>query len=81
MYQLLCFSFLALSLLPPPVQSWSLTTRSNRSLRTTELFVMAESQEKPKHVVIAGAGVIGLSTSYYLAKNFNMRTTVVDPTG
>lgn len=34
-----------------------------------------------QHVVIAGAGVIGLSTSYYLAKNFGVRSTVVDPTG
>lgn len=39
------------------------------------------SNQKPQHVVIAGAGVIGLSTSYYLAKNFGIRTTVVDPTG
>jgi glycine/D-amino acid oxidase-like deaminating enzyme len=36
---------------------------------------------KPTHVVIAGAGVIGTSTAYYLAKNYGIRSTIVDPTG
>jgi glycine/D-amino acid oxidase-like deaminating enzyme len=39
------------------------------------------SDDAPQHVVVAGAGVIGLSTSYYLATNFGIHTTVVDPTG
>ena len=41
----------------------------------------SDDDARPQHVVVAGAGVIGLSTSYYLAKNFGIRTTVVDPTG
>ena len=34
-----------------------------------------------QHVVIAGAGIIGTCTAYYLAKNHLIRTTLVDPTG
>mmetsp|Transcript_8763 Transcript_8763/g.18926 ORF Transcript_8763/g.18926 Transcript_8763/m.18926 type:complete len:464 (+) Transcript_8763:101-1492(+) len=34
-----------------------------------------------QHVVIAGAGVIGVSTAYYLAKQFGVATTLIDPTG
>lgn len=34
-----------------------------------------------QHVVIAGAGVIGVSTAYYLAKEFGVATTLIDPTG
>lgn len=34
-----------------------------------------------KHVVIAGGGVIGTCTSYYLAKNFGISSTIVDPSG
>jgi len=37
--------------------------------------------EPPQHVVIAGAGVVGTSTAYFLAKNYGVRTTLVDPTG
>lgn len=37
--------------------------------------------DKPKHVVIAGAGVIGTSTAYFLASNYGIRSTIVDPTG
>jgi glycine/D-amino acid oxidase-like deaminating enzyme len=37
--------------------------------------------ETPKHVLIAGAGVIGLSTAYYLQKKFGISTTLVDPSG
>ena len=36
---------------------------------------------KPSHVVIAGAGVIGTSTAYYLAHMFGISCTVVDQTG
>ena len=35
----------------------------------------------PSTVVIAGAGVIGTSTAYYLAKNFNIKSVLVDITG
>jgi glycine/D-amino acid oxidase-like deaminating enzyme len=34
-----------------------------------------------QRVVIAGAGVIGVSTAYYLAKEFGVATTLIDPTG
>lgn len=43
---------------------------------------MSADFEKPKHVVIAGAGVIGLSTAYYLVKDHDLESiTLVDPTG
>ena len=34
-----------------------------------------------QRVVVAGAGVIGISTAYYLAKDFGVATTLIDPTG
>jgi glycine/D-amino acid oxidase-like deaminating enzyme len=37
--------------------------------------------DRPAHVVIAGAGVIGISTAYYLATQHNIACTLVDPTG
>ena len=41
-----------------------------------------ESGHDPvQRVVIAGAGVIGISTAYYLAKDFGVATTLIDPTG
>jgi len=65
-----------------PLPSWSWPT-SRALSRSNKLKMMSSASEEghPQHVVIAGAGVIGLSTSYYLAKNFGIRTTVVDPTG
>lgn len=39
------------------------------------------NEKRPKHVVIAGAGSIGINSAYYLATNFGIKTTVVDPTG
>lgn len=41
----------------------------------------ASSQTTPKHIVIAGAGVIGISTAYYLAQNHGISSTLIDPTG
>lgn len=41
----------------------------------------SSNHQKPQHVVIAGAGVIGTTTAYYLAKNYGIRSTLVDPTG
>lgn len=35
----------------------------------------------PKRVVIAGAGVIGLSTAYYLKERYGVASTLVDPSG
>jgi len=34
-----------------------------------------------QRVVVAGAGIIGVSTAYYLAKDFGIATTLIDPTG
>ena len=35
----------------------------------------------PKHAVIAGAGVMGITTAYYLAKEFGISSTLVDVSG
>jgi glycine/D-amino acid oxidase-like deaminating enzyme len=68
---------LSLSHLPRLSLSWSITRASLSTLR----MASSPSDDAPQHVVVAGAGVIGLSTSYYLATNFGIHTTVVDPTG
>lgn len=39
------------------------------------------SPQPPQHVVIAGAGVIGTCTAYFLAKHHGIKCTMVDPTG
>ena len=41
----------------------------------------SDEDAKIERVVIAGAGVIGVSTAYYLAKDFGVATTLIDPTG
>jgi glycine/D-amino acid oxidase-like deaminating enzyme len=37
--------------------------------------------QPPSRVIIAGAGIVGISTAYYLARNHNIPVTVIDPTG
>ena len=39
------------------------------------------SSKPPNHVVIAGAGVVGCCSAFYLAKEFGVASTLVDPTG
>lgn len=39
------------------------------------------SPQKPEHVLIGGAGIIGISTAYYLHKNHGIRSTLIDVTG
>lgn len=51
-----------------------------------------QEEKETKHIVIAGAGIIGLSTAYYLSENFaksqsseeveeKLRITLIDPSG
>jgi len=43
-----------------------------------------QATSSPKKIVIAGAGVIGTSTAFYLAKNYSphiSKITIIDPTG
>jgi glycine/D-amino acid oxidase-like deaminating enzyme len=51
------------------------------SSTTTTTPASSTSSKTPKHVVIAGAGVIGTSTAYYLAQNHGIPSTLIDPTG
>ena len=39
------------------------------------------TKQPPKTVVIAGAGVVGVSTAYFLARNHGVAVTLVDVTG
>jgi glycine/D-amino acid oxidase-like deaminating enzyme len=41
----------------------------------------ADEKQQPRNVIIAGAGVIGTSTAYYLAKEFGISSTLIDPSG
>ena len=43
--------------------------------------MMSSSSTPPRRVIVAGAGVVGTSTAYYLAKEFQVPVTLVDPTG
>ena len=53
-----------------------------RALRVSLLCTMsAITASSQQHVVIAGAGIIGTCTSYYLAKNYGISSSLVDPTG
>jgi glycine/D-amino acid oxidase-like deaminating enzyme len=42
---------------------------------------LSMSTEAPKRVAIAGAGIIGTSTAYFLAKNYNISSILIDVTG
>ena len=41
----------------------------------------ASGHKPPKSVVIAGAGVVGTTTAYYLAKEHGIKSILVDPSG
>ena len=74
-----------LSTLPPTV------ALLNKSLQSASTAMRAstssadvndvDDESSGKRVVIAGAGVIGVSTAYYLAKDFGVASTLIDPTG
>eukprot|EP00977_Amphora_coffeiformis_P022928 scaffold11843_cov152-Amphora_coffeaeformis.AAC.8 len=38
-------------------------------------------ENAPEHVLIAGAGIIGISTAFYLHKQYGIRSTLIDVTG
>ena len=74
---LLCFH-------PQLTKSWSIQYKLSFPRRAEFGMSMPTSSPgpiKPSHVVIAGAGVIGTSTAYYLAHMFGISCTVVDQTG
>ena len=51
------------------------------SVTTSLGMSSSDSENSVKHVVIAGGGVIGTCTSYYLAKNHGISSTIIDPSG
>lgn len=60
------------------------TLGASSSLRNPR-FQMAATQQpidaSPEHVLIAGAGIIGISTAYYLHRHHGIRCTLIDVTG
>jgi glycine/D-amino acid oxidase-like deaminating enzyme len=46
-----------------------------------KLLMSASVDSKVDHVVIAGAGIVGTTTAYFLAMRYDVRVTLVDPTG
>jgi len=71
-------SFLSIILL---VSSNSFTLSSRPPTIISLQMASNKDFTKPKHVVIAGAGVIGTSTAYYLKRDFDISSTILDPTG
>jgi glycine/D-amino acid oxidase-like deaminating enzyme len=81
---LLLASFLILYRLTLPGLTLGISLRSSTYLR----MAVNETPSSPptgsrnvQHVLIAGAGVIGTSTAYYLASEFGISTTLIDPAG
>lgn len=61
--------------LSPRVMNTDATATLSSSLSTDD------DGPRASPVIIAGAGVIGCSTAYYLAKEFGIASILVDPTG
>lgn len=74
-----------LSTLPPTFALLNKSLQSvNIAMRATTSNAESndvDDESSEKRVVIAGAGVIGVSTAYYLAKDFGVASTLIDPTG
>ena len=63
-----------------PVHSFILLTVPSKP-RLGCRISMSSKAETPKHVMIAGSGMMGIATSYFLAKEFGISSTLVDPSG
>ena len=80
--------FAVVSLVLAELSCFASLPRPASSLRTTSTMMSMRTSKDDggdlppvRHVVVAGAGVIGISTAYYLAKDFGVATTLIDPTG
>jgi glycine/D-amino acid oxidase-like deaminating enzyme len=49
--------------------------------RSLTITMSSSPPKAPRRVIVAGAGVVGTSTAYYLAKEFQVPVTLIDPTG
>lgn len=80
---LLLFPFLVCT--PGPTLALVFSSPQRSKMAETKLAASSskndDTAQEVRHVVIAGAGVIGVSTAYYLAKDFGVATTLIDPTG
>mmetsp|Transcript_37339 Transcript_37339/g.81747 ORF Transcript_37339/g.81747 Transcript_37339/m.81747 type:complete len:415 (-) Transcript_37339:34-1278(-) len=76
LFSLICRSSLAFTVTVGRPTSIRANTSS-----ATMASASSATPSPPKTVVIAGGGVIGTSTAYYLAKNHGIKSVLVDPTG
>jgi len=79
------FYFILVNALLPKSFSFYCQTKYARKMpREVRLQLGSREVEHgvPEHVLIAGAGIIGLSTAYYLQKNHGIQSvTLIDPSG
>ena len=79
------FLLVLLSTLPPTIALLNKSVQAaSTAMRTSAINgkdSSADGDSSVQRVVIAGAGVIGVSTAYYLAKDFGVGSTLIDPTG
>lgn len=66
-----------------PTAGFTITHRKRSERYSTNMASSSDDDElqPTKHVVIAGGGVIGTCTAYYLARNFGISVSIVDPSG
>ena len=76
------FILVSIALVIPTSLSFTFGSTKKHPHRTAQLAMSASPADAPpKTVLIAGAGVIGTSTAYYLAMNFNIKSILIDITG
>lgn len=66
------------------VTAWSIRRHAIKKMsRRVSMTLNDESGtgSSPPPVIIAGAGIVGCSTAYYLAKDFGIASIIVDPSG
>ena len=70
--------------LPASIAAFS-STRFPTKKTKAHLILMSNANDEEGssklHVIIAGGGVVGTCTAYYLAKNHGISSTIVDPSG
>jgi hypothetical protein len=55
--------------------------RSNFNSLNLAMSSSTSDSSQPTNVVIAGSGIMATATAYYLAKEFSIPSTLIDPSG
>jgi hypothetical protein len=64
-----------------PVSSSSLQMLSSSSSKESSPLPSSSPSKPPQDVLIVGAGIMGCTTAYYLAKEFGISSTLANPMG